>query len=169
MGPWLLMEAEQWIPIWYQWCVTAPFHPFSLPLSVQGMGRELRHLSVPTRLRTLPLFSLQFWLPEDKIQLRRTLNFPIFERKSCYVAHTNLNLIILLPPLPKCWGYRCAPIPFPTLFSSQTRLCFSHLFFLSYVYCHGRRQAMTEPHVAFSKTFLYTAFYFLVVLLWYKS
>lgn len=140
-----------------------------------GHGQRAQSAQCPNSpYNTSIFFSLQFWLPEDKIQLRCTLSFPIFERKSCYVAHTNLNLIILLTPVPKCWGYRCAPIPFPTLFSSQTRLCqprlcFSHRFFLSYVYCHGRRQAMAEPHVAFSKTFLYTAFYFLVVLLWYKS
>jgi hypothetical protein len=27
--------------------------------------------------------------------------------QACYVAKAGLELLILLPPLPKCWGYRC--------------------------------------------------------------
>lgn len=82
---------------------------FSSPLCA-GHGQKAQ---LAQCLNPNTFFSLQFWQPEDKIQLRCTLNFPVFERKSYYVAHTNLNLMILLPPVPKCWGYRCAPIPFP--------------------------------------------------------
>jgi hypothetical protein len=35
--------------------------------------------------------------------------FCFFETGSHYVAETGLDLMILLPPPPKCWDYKCVP------------------------------------------------------------
>lgn len=52
----------------------------------------------------LPIYYL-----DDVFTFFLLLFFSLFETRCQYVAQDDLVLIILLPQLPKCWGYRCVP------------------------------------------------------------
>jgi hypothetical protein len=63
--------------------------------------------------------------PYLRFSTSKTVGFSLFfETGSHYVAHTVLELTIILPQLPKCWDYRCAT-SFPFFLPSLTSLPFS--------------------------------------------